>query len=106
MQSRASEVVAVLRAILDDAASPASVCSIAEAWLALIDSATDSPLRPIARTLRSLASKHKASGLAYFAGISLNNAMGVELARGAYDDAIYLGREALDQFARLAVRDV
>ena len=104
MQSRADDVVAVLRSIVDDDNAPSSVRNIAEAWVALIASATDSPLMPIARTLRSLAYKHKASGLSYFAGISLNNAMGVEFARGAYNDAVVLGREALDQFARLAVR--
>jgi DNA-binding SARP family transcriptional activator len=103
-QSRADELVAVLKAILDDDATPNSVRGIAEAWIALINSAADSPLRPIARLLRRLAAKHKTDGLAYFAGISLNNAMGVELARGEYDDAIALGRDALGQFASLAVR--
>ena len=103
-QSRVGELLEVLDEILSDESTPVSVQSIAEAWVALVRSSDDEALVPVARTLRKLAHRHKTDGLPYFAGISLNNAMCVELARGAYSEAIDLGRDALDQFRRLPVR--
>ncbi len=101
--SRADELLDVLETLRADSSTPASVGSIAEAWLAMFDSSGDGPLAPVARALRTLAHRHQADGLHYFAGISLNNAMCVELARGAYRDAIALGRDALDEFRLLPV---
>ncbi len=104
MQSRPNELVAILDRLLGDDTTPIAVRAIANAWHSLIKSSQDLPLRPVARTLKSLATQHKADSLPYFAGISLNNAMCVELARGAYGEAISMGREALYQFASLANR--
>jgi len=104
MQSRSAELLEVLQAVFEEESTPPNIRMIVDTWIALVSSPVDSPLLPVARALRNLAAQHKSEGLAYFAGISLNNAMCVELARGAYEDAITLGRDALDQFSYLSVR--
>lgn len=103
-KSQADDMIDALHDVTADSTTPEEVRGIADAWLALIGASGSGPLGPTAKVVMALAEHHKAKELWYFAAISLNNAMFVELTRGNYVEAVTLGRDALEQVAQISGR--
>jgi DNA-binding SARP family transcriptional activator len=97
------KIYATLREILRDRETPLVLRDIAQVFVdASPMSDARASLPSLARRLRRMADRQRASGHDFYAAVSLHNAAIATMNSGAFMDAVALAQEAIDTFDRLA----
>jgi DNA-binding SARP family transcriptional activator len=98
---RPEMVRSAVRALLDDAQTPAPLREIAQLFVDTDPDGTPQPIPAMARRLEQLSVTQVAAGLDFYSAVALHNASTAYLWAGLYDECLNAARRSLSAFAQL-----
>jgi DNA-binding SARP family transcriptional activator len=98
-----AELSAITKAALSDAECPQIFRDIARLHALVYDDEERMAYAELSEELTDAAKRQHASGLHFFASVSLHNAMVVEYSRGHYSEAAELGHQAIESYGRTGI---